>query len=72
MTGKVTAVHKKPGDAVYPGQAIADVASAAGGALLEVAAYIPARNGKRILPGQMVRLAVAGISPQEFGYSRVK
>ena len=68
VTGKVTAVHKKPGDAVYPGQAIADVASAAGGTLLEVAAYIPARNGKRILPGQMVRLAVAGISPQEFGY----
>lgn len=68
VVGKVTYIHRKPGDAVYTGQPIADVQSSAGGIALEVVAYIPARNGKRVLPGQSVRLSVAGVPPEEFGY----
>jgi HlyD family secretion protein len=68
VAGKVTAILRKTGDLVYSGQAIADVASSAAGSTLEVVAFILAKNGKRVLPGQTVRLAVAGVRPQEFGY----
>jgi HlyD family secretion protein len=66
--GRVTLIHKRPGDRVFPGQPIADVQSSAGGDTVEVVAYIAASNGKRVLPGQPVRLAVAGVPTEEFGY----
>ena len=70
IAGRVTYVHRRPGDTVYAGQAIADVESMAGGSTVEVVAYIAARNGKRILPGQQARLAVAGVNPNTSGYLR--
>lgn len=70
VAGRVTYVHRRPGDTVYGGQAIADVESLAGGSTVEVVAYIAARNGKRILPGQQARLAVAGVNPNTSGYLR--
>jgi HlyD family secretion protein len=68
VAGRVTMIHKRPGDRVFPGQPIADVESVAGGEQIEVVAYIAASNGKRVLPGQRVRLSVAGVAPEEFGY----
>lgn len=68
VAGRVTYLHRQPGDAVYSGQPIADVESSASGTGLEVVAFIAARNGKRVLPGQSVRLAVAGVPTAEFGY----
>jgi HlyD family secretion protein len=68
VAGRVTMIHKRPGDRIFPGQPIADVESLAGGEQVEVVAYIAASNGKRVLPGQHVRLAVAGVAPEEFGY----
>lgn len=68
VTGRVTYLHRQPGDTVYGGQPIADVESSASGTALEVVAFIAARNGKRVLPGQSVRLTVAGVSVEEFGY----
>jgi HlyD family secretion protein len=68
VTGRITYLHRRPGDSVYSGQPIADVQSAASGTALEVVAYVAARNGKRVLPGQAVRLSVAGMPTAEFGY----
>ena len=70
IAGRVTYVHRRAGDTVYPGQPIADVESSASGSTVEVVAYIAARNGKRILPGQQARLAVAGVNPNTNGYLR--
>jgi HlyD family secretion protein len=70
VTGRVTYVHRRPGDAVYGGQAIADIESSAAGTAVEIIAYVAARNGKRILQGQQARLAVAGVNPNTSGYLR--
>ena len=70
VTGRVTYVHRRPGDTVYGGLVIADVESSAAGTAVEIIAYIAARNGKRILPGQQARLAVAGVNPNTSGYLR--
>jgi HlyD family secretion protein len=70
VAGRVTYVHRRPGDTVYGGQAIADVESSAAGSVVEIIAYVAARNGKRILPGQQARLAVAGVNPNTSGYLR--
>jgi HlyD family secretion protein len=70
VAGRVTYIHRRPGDTVYGGQAIADVESSAGGSAVQILAYIAARNGKRILEGQTARLAVAGVNPNTSGYLR--
>lgn len=70
VAGRVTYVHRRPGDTVFGGQAIADIESSAAGSAVEIIAYVAARNGKRILLGQPARLAVAGVNPNTSGYLR--
>jgi HlyD family secretion protein len=53
---------------LFSAQKIASVDSAVGGTELEVVAFVAARTGKRVLPGQVVRMAVMGLEPTEFGY----
>jgi HlyD family secretion protein len=68
VAGRVTFLHRQPGDTVYSGQPIADIQSSVSGTALEVVAFVAARNGKRVLKGQPARLTVAGVSASEFGY----
>jgi HlyD family secretion protein len=70
IVGRVTRILRRPGDAVNRGQTIAEIESAAGGTMLEVVAFMPASNGRRIKEQQPVRLTVAGVDAAEFGYLR--
>jgi HlyD family secretion protein len=68
VVGRVNRFLRRPGDSVNRGQPIAEVESAAGGATLEVVGFVAASNGRRIQTGQPVRLTVAGVPTEEFGY----
>jgi HlyD family secretion protein len=68
VAGRVITVLRKLGDVVRAGEAIAEIESAGSRTGLETVAYVEARTGKRILPGQPVRLTVAGVRPEESGY----
>jgi HlyD family secretion protein len=67
VTGRIVNVLRKAGDIVRPGEAIAEIESAAGGAELVAVGFIGARAGKKIAKGQPVVVSVYQFRPEEFG-----
>ena len=67
VAGRIVNVLRKPGDIVRPGEAIAEIESAAGGAELVAVGFIKARAGRKVAKGQPVVVAVSQFRPEEFG-----
>jgi HlyD family secretion protein len=64
--GRVVEVIVADGQLVTAGESVLSLEPVAGP--LEALIYLPAADGKKVLPGMMVRLAPVTVKPEEFGY----
>lgn len=71
VSGAVLEIKVNPGEYIKPGQAIVSINLAdvnTGQISREVAMYVPAEEGKRVVPGMEVRVSPSMVKKEEHGY----
>jgi len=67
--GRVVELKVGPGNLVAPGQALLTLESGGGGAAhMEVVAYIPAADGKKVVPGMEAQIVPSTVRREEHGF----